>query len=186
MTIQTTVLGSSQAAKPLKPNVNVGAEVIATGSAVSQKTDKVELVSSKVVKADKKNSVTANDKGLGTLNKLSSQNDPNQLDSEQQSDKLVAEQQKAQLEKMVESLDQFISSFNKNLSFRVEEDLETTVVSVYETSSGDLVKQIPNEDMLNLARKMVELSAEKSNATLNDLGDQDQPEISGTLFTGKV
>ncbi|OOF16678.1 flagellar biosynthesis protein FlaG, partial [Salinivibrio sp. PR919] len=42
------------------------------------------------------------------------------------------EMQREQLEKLVERLDEFMSSFNKGLAFRLDEDTGRSIITVYE------------------------------------------------------
>lgn len=59
-----------------------------------------------------------------------------------------------QLEVLVDRLDEFVSSFNKGLSFRLDEESGRNVVTIYEKSSGDIIRQIPDEDMLDLVNQL--------------------------------
>ncbi|KDM93044.1 flagellar protein FlaG [Photobacterium galatheae] len=62
--------------------------------------------------------------------------------------------QRQQLEKLVESIEDFIGSMNKGLAFRIDEESGRQVVTVYEKESGEVVRQIPDEDMLVLSRQI--------------------------------
>ncbi|WP_235608116.1 flagellar protein FlaG [Salinivibrio proteolyticus] len=64
------------------------------------------------------------------------------------------EMQREQLEKLVERLDEFMSSFNKGLAFRLDEDTGRSIITVYEMSSGDIIRQIPETEMLELAKQL--------------------------------
>ncbi|ODP99747.1 MULTISPECIES: flagellar protein FlaG [Salinivibrio] len=64
------------------------------------------------------------------------------------------EMQREQLEKLVERLDEFMSSFNKGLAFRLDEDTGRSIITVYEMSSGDIIRQIPEKEMLELAKQL--------------------------------
>lgn len=64
------------------------------------------------------------------------------------------QRQQQQLETLVERLDAFVSTFNKGLSFRLDEDSGRSVVTVYEVSTGDVIRQIPEKEMLELAQQM--------------------------------
>ncbi|WP_231870065.1 flagellar protein FlaG [Grimontia celer] len=64
------------------------------------------------------------------------------------------EMQQEQLEMLVERLDEFVSTFNKGLSFRLDENSGRSVVTVYEMSSGDIIRQIPEKEMLELAQQL--------------------------------
>ncbi|MBE1274708.1 flagellar protein FlaG [Enterovibrio baiacu] len=62
--------------------------------------------------------------------------------------------QQEQLEMLVDRLDEFVSTFNKGLSFRLDEDSGKSIVTVYEMSSGDIIRQIPEKEMLELAQQL--------------------------------
>ncbi|OOE70026.1 flagellar biosynthesis protein FlaG [Salinivibrio sp. IB282] len=62
--------------------------------------------------------------------------------------------QRQQLEKLVERLDEFMSDFNKGLAFRLDEDTGRSVITVYEMNSGDIIRQIPEQEMLELAKQL--------------------------------
>lgn len=56
--------------------------------------------------------------------------------------------------RMVEKMNEFISSINKGLSFRVDEESGRDVVTIYEAKTGDIIRQIPDEDMLDVFRRL--------------------------------
>ncbi|MGF1758336.1 flagellar protein FlaG [Photobacterium sagamiensis] len=62
--------------------------------------------------------------------------------------------QREQLEKMVEKIEEFVGTLNKGLAFRIDEESGRNVVTIYEKRSGDVVRQIPDEDMLELSRQL--------------------------------
>jgi len=59
-----------------------------------------------------------------------------------------------QREKMMEDMKEFVSSINKNLSFRVDQESGRDVVTIYEASTGDVIRQIPEEEMLEVLRRL--------------------------------
>ncbi len=59
-----------------------------------------------------------------------------------------------QLEILAAQLDQFVAQLNKGLSFRVDEQSGRHVVTVYEKSSGDVIRQIPAEEMLEITQQV--------------------------------
>lgn len=66
---------------------------------------------------------------------------------------------KEQLKKMVEKMDEFVNSINKGLSFRVDEASGRDVVTIYEASTGDIIRQIPDEEMLIILRRLATASS---------------------------
>ncbi len=60
---------------------------------------------------------------------------------------------------MVERMDEFVNSINKGLSFRIDEELGRDVVTIYEVSTGDIIRQIPDEEMLVILRRLAARSS---------------------------
>ncbi|MFM2579974.1 flagellar protein FlaG [Vibrio fortis] len=65
--------------------------------------------------------------------------------------------------KMVEKMNEFISSINKGVAFKVDEESGRDVVTIYEATTGDIIRQIPDEEMLEILRR---LAAQTSNSGL--------------------
>ncbi|WP_112354182.1 flagellar protein FlaG [Shewanella benthica] len=63
-----------------------------------------------------------------------------------------------ELQKLVEDLSSMMSVMRKGLAFKIDEDSGTSVVSVMDIESGDLIRQIPNEEALKLAKKLTEVT----------------------------
>jgi flagellar protein FlaG len=51
-------------------------------------------------------------------------------------------------------IDAYLKSVGRELEFHVDEETGTTVVTVRETATGDVIRQIPNEEVLQLARRL--------------------------------
>jgi flagellar protein FlaG len=64
--------------------------------------------------------------------------------------------------KMVEMMDDFVTSFNKGLSFRVDQESGRDVVTIYEAKTGDVIRQIPEEEMLEVLRRLARDKDHKS------------------------
>ncbi|MGF1690343.1 flagellar protein FlaG [Photobacterium kagoshimensis] len=62
--------------------------------------------------------------------------------------------QQQELEKMVESIEEFVGTLNKGLAFRLDEDSGRQIITVYDKKSGEIVRQIPDEDLLSLSRQL--------------------------------
>ncbi len=61
-------------------------------------------------------------------------------------------------------IDSYLKSVGRQVEFRVDDDTGMTVVTVRETATGEVIRQIPNEEVLQLARRF-----EASSGTLLDL-----------------
>ncbi|WP_319535237.1 flagellar protein FlaG [uncultured Vibrio sp.] len=62
-------------------------------------------------------------------------------------------------EKMVAQMNEFVASINKGVAFRVDEESGRDVVTIYEANTGDVIRQIPDEDMLVVLRRLAEHTA---------------------------
>lgn len=58
------------------------------------------------------------------------------------------------VEQAVASISDYVQSVQRDLQFSVDEELNQTVVKVVDGRSGDLIRQIPEEAFLELARKL--------------------------------
>lgn len=52
-----------------------------------------------------------------------------------------------------QQIDSYLKSIGREVEFRVDDETGTTVVTVRETATGDVIRQIPNEEVLQLARR---------------------------------
>ncbi|MGL5335229.1 MAG: flagellar protein FlaG [Enterovibrio sp.] len=59
-----------------------------------------------------------------------------------------------QLEVLTQKLDEFIKENGKGLSFRLDEDVGRYIVTIYELSSGEIIKQIPEKEMLEILKQL--------------------------------
>jgi len=70
---------------------------------------------------------------------------------------VVAEDTKPErIKSAVASISEYVQSINRELQFTIDEDTERTVVKVIDGLSGELIRQIPDEVFLELARRLNE------------------------------
>ena len=55
---------------------------------------------------------------------------------------------------VAEQLNEFMRSSSRDLEFRVDDGANTTVVTVRNPSTGEVVRQIPNEEALQVMRRL--------------------------------
>ena len=84
-----------------------------------------------------------------------------------------ADGKKKQLEQAVKNVSNHVQNVTRELNFAVDEELGRFVVTVLDQESGEVIRQIPTEDMLELART---LSDAEENANGGD--------VKGVLFQG--
>ena len=63
-----------------------------------------------------------------------------------------------QLAEMAEQMESFVGTFNRGLEFRVDEDSGRNVVKVIDRHSGDTIRQIPTEELLDVIARLAEAS----------------------------
>ncbi|MCL1050709.1 flagellar protein FlaG [Shewanella abyssi] len=102
-----------------------------------------------------------------TVNKLQDGNTVNVIEQSVKAQELAkleeAEQATESLEEMEEvaaKLSDMMAMLRKGLTFKVDDSLGTQVVSVLDIDTGELIRQIPNEEALELAIKLHEKMAE--------------------------
>lgn len=62
-----------------------------------------------------------------------------------------------QLEAVIKAVNDFVKPFNDTLLFSLDKDTGTTVVKVVDTETKEVIKQIPSEEMLALAKALDQL-----------------------------
>lgn len=73
----------------------------------------------------------------------------------------------------VAEIESFVQVQNRNLAFSIDENTKRSVVTVKDSTSGDVIRQIPSEEVLRLAERIKDLQ--------EDIGSS-----VGVLFSRKV
>lgn len=60
----------------------------------------------------------------------------------------------AALQAAARQIDSYLQSVGREVEFRVDDDTDMTVVTVRNTATGEVVRQIPSEEALQLARHL--------------------------------
>lgn len=60
----------------------------------------------------------------------------------------------AELDQAVKQINDFVQDIQRNIEFSVDDDTGRTVIKVFDSSSEELIRQIPNEEVLELARNL--------------------------------
>jgi flagellar protein FlaG len=58
---------------------------------------------------------------------------------------------------VVEQLSEVMSIMNKGLAFSIDDDSGSAVVKVMDIDTGELIRQIPNDEALELAQKLLDV-----------------------------
>jgi flagellar protein FlaG len=65
---------------------------------------------------------------------------------------------KVDVQQAVSQINDFIQAFNRDLKFRVDRDTNQVVVTVMDSQSGEVIRQIPSEEVLAVARSLDQMS----------------------------
>ena len=85
--------------------------------------------------------------------------------SEQRAQELEAKRaDPKETEQAVIEVGEFLQTLNRQLSFSVDDKSEKTVISVTDKASGDVIRQIPTEEILRIAEKIKELQTDVGSA----------------------
>ncbi|GEA11648.1 flagellar protein FlaG [Alteromonas sp. KUL49] len=69
----------------------------------------------------------------------------------------IREVESESLNEAVREVESFLQTQNRNLTFSVDEETSKSVVTVKDSESGDVIRQIPSEEVLKLAERIQEL-----------------------------
>ncbi len=74
---------------------------------------------------------------------------------------VVAQQQfsAAQMKHVVDNINKALKQSARNLEFTVDTDTEKPVVKVVDSETGDVIRQIPSEELLSISRAIEEAQA---------------------------
>lgn len=129
-------------------------------------TNTLKLSSVTLVKTDKpagtlssgnKNGIGQNDSAIKPLN---STEDKANKDEPVPSVDLV--------KKAADNGNQFLQATNLSLQFKVDDSTKEVVVKIVDNETGELVRQIPSEEMLSFIKRMQELDSKHKGAVIQD------------------
>ncbi|WP_018690738.1 flagellar protein FlaG [Algicola sagamiensis] len=69
------------------------------------------------------------------------------------------------LEQTITAINELVPITNTTLQFRVDEDAGKQIVTVFDAETDDVIRQIPSEEFLKVAKKIQQLADELGNAT---------------------
>lgn len=72
-------------------------------------------------------------------------------------DERQAEERRKELQNAIRNVSGYVQNITRELNFSIDEELGKTVVRVIDENTGDVIRQIPSEDMLELARHLAEI-----------------------------
>lgn len=77
-------------------------------------------------------------------------------DTQDSSDEPVAQE----IESAVGEISEFVQAQNRNLNFSYTEESNRSVVKVTDSETGDLIRQIPSEEVLKLSERIRDLQSD--------------------------
>lgn len=138
---------------PNNPNFNVGTNFASNSARVSnvESADNDKLSQNNSTSIDKrtedyKRSDEQTNVGQNSL--VSTQVNPNVADNKNEEAELDV------VENAIKDVESFLQIQNRNLSFSIDDKTERSVVTVKDSSSGDVIRQIPSEEVLQLAERI--------------------------------
>lgn len=81
------------------------------------------------------------------------QNVPSSTASVEQKNERTTEKLSEVLQKTVDNLNAYAINLERNLSFRVDEAADRTVITVTDSETDEVIRQIPSEEVLAIARR---------------------------------
>ena len=72
-------------------------------------------------------------------------------------DERQAAARRRELQSAIRNVSGYVQNITRELNFSIDEELGKTVVRVIDENTGDVIRQIPSEDMLQLARNIAEV-----------------------------
>jgi flagellar protein FlaG len=64
----------------------------------------------------------------------------------------------AEVNQAIRNISDYVQSLKRDLHFSVDEDSGKTVVTVVDPATGDVIRQIPSEEVLAIARRLADAS----------------------------
>lgn len=84
---------------------------------------------------------------------------PAVVETASQDSKKDAQTEQEKLKMAVQEIEKFVQSVKRNLEFSIDEPSGQVVVKVIASDSGEVVRQIPNEEVLRLANSLNDASS---------------------------
>ena len=86
------------------------------------------------------------------------------------------------IDRAVASLNDYAQSLQRDLRFTLDEELGRPVVRVLDSETQELIRQIPNETALKLARNLKSIQVETEARELRNAASAAEHDVAGTTF----
>lgn len=101
--------------------------------------------------------------------------------NEEQNQKMQEEQAQKNRQRVQEILDK-VSVKDLGLSFKVDEDINKTLISVTDLQTEDVVRQIPSEEFVKMARAIKEFSNSQEDVVRKDQSQTKNTNLKGLIL----
>ena len=98
------------------------------------------------------NNLKANPNPVSPPTRETARRDPPQVDTER-----VRQETQARIERIAQAMDNYVKSVQRGLEIQVHEETGNIMVKVISKEDGHVVREIPSEEMLNLAARMEQM-----------------------------
>lgn len=129
----------------------------------SEITDVSKLVPTTVMKSNRKNEDSTSAKvETGIVNKVESDSEPNsEVSSAKEKESGSKVTPLDTLKSAAVTGNSILQAANRNLEFKVDESTKKVVIKIIDNQTGETVRQIPSEEMIEFIKKMEELDGKK-------------------------
>lgn len=83
----------------------------------------------------------------------------------------TGEVKKVELSKAARDVSGYIQNITRELNFSVDEDLDRTVITVIDEETGEVVRRIPSEEFLSMAKNISEIQESETGKGVLFQGD---------------
>lgn len=80
-----------------------------------------------------------------------------------------AEKQKMKFDRALKNVSGYVQNITRELDFSVDEALNQYIVTVFDQKTGEIIRQIPAEDLMELANKLDEAQKKEPKGILRGL-----------------
>ena len=68
----------------------------------------------------------------------------------------------------VSDISDYVQNISRELQFQIDDDIGSTIITVLDRTTGDIIRQIPSEEVVQLARYIAENGSDSSKGLLLD------------------
>jgi flagellar protein FlaG len=86
---------------------------------------------------------------------VQNQRSPKGLENENNNERSQDVISKSDITEAADKINTMFQNENRSLQFKVDEDSGRTVINVVDTNTGEQIKQIPSEELLEISRRIV-------------------------------